>query len=334
MESSSPATLAPGELQDVFVSVVIVADGQFDIGHEIEAIVHRALVSFAYFELVIVDNNMSAAQRARARDWLETTTNTRIVRVARRSSLDVAVFAGLEAAIGDYVVTMSPGSDPLESLEEIVAELRRGTVDVVQGRSSQPLGDAFLERLGRSAFYSYNRRVLGIELSDRDTRLIGLTRRALNAVSSDGRRHRYLRHLIQHSGLTVGLYTYAPSGPRRSERKLGDGIRDAVEMVSSYSTTPLRFVSMLALTAAILNLLYVLYILIVAVVLGTAVEGWATTSLQLSFMFVMIGIVLAVQSEYMARILKESRREPDYLLIEEIESPRSTGEQARRNVAS
>lgn len=332
MENSLPATYAPGEPQDVFVSVVIVADGHFDVGLEIEAIVRRALECFAYFEVVIVDNNMSVAQRSQAREWLKTTTNARIVRVARRSSIDVAVFAGLEAAIGDYVVTMSPEADPLESLEEIVAELRRGDVDVVQGRSSTPLGDAPMERLGRWAFYSYNRRVLGIELSDRDTRLIGLTRRALNAVSSDGRRHRYLRHLIQHSGLTVGLYTYLPRGHRKSERKLGDGIREAVEMVSSYSTTPLRFVSMLALAAAVANLIYVLYVLIVAVVLGTAVEGWATTSLQLSFMFVMIGIVLAVQSEYMARILKESRREPDYLLIEELESPRSTGEETRRNV--
>lgn len=332
MQDTDRVELRQGGKRDVFVSVVTVIDSIAEVTDALDRVVDLVASNYEYFEVVVVDNGMSVTDRERASLWLSSTVNVRMLRVARPLGPDVAVLAGLESAIGDFVVTLSLGSDPVDAAKDILDMLVEGDVEVVQGRSSAPIGKSAVERLGRRIFYSYNRKALGVDLSDRDTRLIGFTRRALNAVSIDGRRHRYLRHLIKYSGLESVVYVYSPEMTGGTGRRLRDGTRDAVEMVSSYSTKPLRLVSVLALAAALVNLIYVLYILTVALVLGSAVEGWTTTSLQLSFMFVMIGIVMAVQSEYMARILTESRRDPDYVLIDERESPRPMADLVKRNV--
>jgi hypothetical protein len=46
------------------------------------------------------------------------------------------------------------------------------------------------------------------------------------------------------------------------------------------------------------------------------VEGWTTLSLQISFMFFLVFVILAVLAEYTGRTLQESQGEPMYHALE------------------
>ena len=112
------------------------------------------------------------------------------------------------------------------------------------------------------------------------------------------------------------------------------GYVEAIEMISSYSTHPLRVLTALATLAALFNLFYAVYVVAIQFFVANIVEGWTTTSLQLSLMFFVICGVLAVQSEYLGRILTETRREPTYVIMEELESETLIADLKRRNVSN
>jgi glycosyltransferase involved in cell wall biosynthesis len=316
--------------EDTFVTVVAVVDEHttavVDLTRDAQTLLNSR---YANYELVLVDNGLTSEQLIGLVDQLHVLPCIRIIRLSRRYSADTAIFAGLEAAIGDYVVVMTLGVDPVSAVPEVVT-LNAAGHDIVQGLSTQrPVGGA-LTRFGRSMFYRYNRSRLGIDIPVDATNLVGLTRRAVNSLTNVSRNHRYLRHLIRHIGFRVVDYRYAPDTAMLQRSGL---VREAVEMISSYSTHPLRMVTIAGVLAAGVNLLYAVYVVAVNIFSPSVERGWTTTSLQLSLMFIIISVILAVQSEYIGRILTESRREPSYFVTEELESDTLLSDLGRRNVS-
>lgn len=318
---------------DVFVSVVAVLDSSLKDGAAFVRDLHTHVSPrYTNYEIILVDNGFAPDRFAEVRELLDTLPCIRILRLSRHFAVDTAFFAGLEAAIGDYVVVMSPAFDPVEVVSEVVALNRAGN-DVVQGISTAPLGGGPVGKLGRNAFYSYNRRFLGVDIPKRSTYLTGLTRRAVNSLTNTARKQRYLRHLIRHVGYRMTDFPYTPELGAARRRTMKQGTLDAVEMISSYSTHPLRVVTILSVVAGFLNLVYAVYVVIVNLLRQDVAEGWTTTSLQLSLMFFLICIVLAVQAEYIGRVLTESRGEPSYFVMEELESETLIADLERRNVS-
>lgn len=319
---------------DIFVSVVTVLDAGFrGVDGFVHALDEAVRPSYANYELILVDNGIAAAELTNLRSALTQLPCIRVLRLSRRFTLDNAVFAGLDAAIGDFVVVLNPTNDPAATIPDVVQLLREGGVDIVQGLSTVPLRGSWFSGLTRRGFYWYNRRFLDIDIPNRATQLTGLTRRAVNTLTTSTRSHRYLRHLIRHVGYRISEFHYLPAeGPARKRTVKSDYI-EAVEMISSYSTHPLRVVTILGAVAAFFNLVYAVYVLLLSLLVGGVVEGWTTTSLQLSVMFFIIGIILAIQSEYIGRILTESRHEPGYVVMEELESETLLADLQRRNVS-
>lgn len=321
--------------EDIFVSVVAVLDASTrGVESFVRALDEEVGRRYANYEVLLVDNGVSVAELIELRSLLTQLPCIRVLRLSRRFSIDNAVFAGIEAAIGDYLVVLNPAHDPATAIAKVVRLLRESDVDIVQGLSTVPLGSTWLGGLTRRFFYWYNRRFLGVDIPTRATQLTGLTRRAVNSLTATTRSHRYLRHLIRHVGYQISDLHYLPlEGPSRKRSVRSDYV-EAVEMISSYSTHPLRVVTIMCAGAAFINLLYAVYVLGLSVLVGGVVEGWTTTSLQLSLMFFTIGIVLAVQSEYIGRILAETRHEPSYVIMEEVESETLIADLERRNVSN
>jgi hypothetical protein len=321
--------------EDIFVSVVAILDAT-TLGVEsfVRSLDEEVGRRYANYEVLLVENGISDIELIDLRSILTQLPCIRVLRLSRRFTMDNAVFAGLEAAIGDYLVVLNPTHDPASAIAKVVRLLRNNGVDIVQGLSTVPLGGTWLGGLTRRCFYWYNRKFLDVDIPSRATQLTGLTRRAVNTLTASTRSQRYLRHLVRHVGYQISDLHYLPvEGPSRKRTVRSDYV-EAVEMISSYSTHPLRVVTMLGAVAAFFNLLYAVYVLGISVLVGGVVEGWTTTSLQLSLMFFTIGIVLAIQSEYIGRILAETRNEPSYIIMEEIESETLIADLERRNVSN
>ncbi|TFD51772.1 glycosyltransferase [Cryobacterium sp. Hh7] len=320
---------------DIFVSVVAVVGCQTsDVADFVRELDEDIRVRYSNFEILVVDNGMGPDELVLLREVLAQVACVRVLRLSRKFSTDGAIFAGLEAAIGDFLVVVDLEHDPVDVVAQVVDILRLGGNDIVQGISGVAIGGSWSSSLGRRLFYWYNRRYLNVDIPSRATHLTGLTRRAVNSLTATARSHRYMRHLMRHVGYRIVDFEYLPRlGPTR-QRAVRSGAMEAIEMISSYSTHPLRVVTALGALAALFNLFYAVYVLAFTLFVGGVMEGWTTTSLQLSLMFFIISVVLAVQSEYVGRILTETRREPSYVIMEELESETLIADLHRRNVSA
>jgi hypothetical protein len=107
---------------------------------------------------------------------------------------------------------------------------------------------------------------------------------------------------------------------RHPGRDLLRQLRTASGILVSNSAAPLRFASLLGLLASLANIGYLFYILVVTLVKKKLAEGWLTTSISQTIMFLMLFLIMSILSEYIARILDETKEQPLYFVEYETQS--------------
>lgn len=322
----------PSARQDVYVSVVSVIDATTTNVETFIRQIHEILDShYTNYELVLAANGAPAESIDRIVELLADVPCVRVLRLSRTFSFDTAVFSALETVIGDFVVVLEAGIDPLDKVPDFVDTLLSG-VDIVQGVATGAQHGGPLQSRGRRAFYRYNARSLDIHIPEDATYFTAFTRRALTTLLSSSRQYRYLRHLMRHVGYSIVDLPYARPRRKSRSRHLRASVVEAIEMVTSYSVHPLRVTSIFGMIVAAINLAYAVYVVAVYLSVPDVERGWTTTSLQISIMFLFLSIAVAVISEYVGRLLAESRREPAYFVMEELVSDQMIPDGSRRNV--
>lgn len=319
-------------VSDVFVSAIVPADHfAADLSGYVKKLSAILADNYTNYETLVIDNGLTAEQVQELVKLLDTVACVRILRLSRRHIKDAAVFSGLEASIGDYVCVMNPVLDPPKVITDMIATNRSG-IDIVQGVSTIPIDGKVYSRLGRRLFYWYNRKFLDTDIPLNATYLVSFNRRAVNALTNTNRNHRYVRQMSRHIGFKLDTFEYKPIRHPLSDKNLRTGIVEALEIITSVSAHPIRFITWIGVLAAIANLIYASYVVIVNLTNAHIAEGWTTLSLQSSGMFFFLFIIMAVLAEYVGRILAESRQEPPYHIMEELTSTVAIADTTRRNV--
>ena len=319
---------------DVFVSVVAVLRSYGRILPAFVDEVYRTLDEhYTNFELVLVDNGSRDDTPKVVREVLKARKCVRYLRLSRRLKPETAVMAGLDAAIGDFVVTLHPDFDPPAEIPAMVEACRSGA-DVVLGVAPFPSTPGLAYRALRWAFYRVARGLLGIEPSRINSGYRCLTRAAVNALTRVRRRRRFFSLLASEIGLTTVTHDYgfiSRSGktPRVNLRR---SARTAASMAVNHSAAPLRLVSMLGLGGSAMSLAYSLYVVVVYLFKQDVMPGWTTLSLQVSGLFFLVFVMLTMIGEHLGRLMDEAVDRPLYHVREEQASAVMLSDLARRNV--
>lgn len=319
---------------DVFVSVVAPLEDDADVLPAFVQEVHGVLeASYANYELVLVDDGSTDGTPTAVGALLAAHRCVRYIRLSRRFGREVAIAAGLDTVIGDYTVVMLPASDPPALVPELVRRARGGK-GIVYGRREDRSDDPLWSRLGSAAYWAVASRLLGVEAPRDVTSFQALSRQAVNALTRIRDKYRSLRLLTTVAGYEAEAIPYRPVERRAKPRRRGlvASLSLAIELVVSQTTRPLRIASALGLVASALNLLYMVYVVTVYLVKRGVQAGWTTTSLQLSGMFFLLFVILAVLAEYVGRVLEETRDRPLYHVLEERNSNVMVADADRRNV--
>lgn len=317
---------------DTFISVVLICDEySADTTTTISDILTILKKLYANYEVVVVDNGLATGGLAEIKALLPVAPCIRVIRLAKKVGIDTAVFAGVEAAIGDQVCILY-NNDPVALIPEFIEKNR--SQDIVFGVATNLVRKTAFERLGTELFYWYNRRFLNINIPNGSTYFICINRGVAHAMTKNSRSIKHFRHLAKLVGFRSASIEYElpdGSGPytNSSPREL---ISKAVDVVPNYSSHPLRALSLMGIVAGLLNIAYAAYVVVVRLTQNDIESGWATLSLQNSIMFCMMFVLLAVIAEYVGKILVESRGMPPYHIMQELSSTISIADQTRRNV--
>ena len=321
---------------DYFVSVVAPLDNDADIIAAFLGELSEVLTrNYTHYEIVLVDDGSTDDTAARVSDILGRFDCIRMIQLSRRFGTEVAILAGLESVIGDFVIVMLPDMDPPELVPSIVEQSRKGAGIVCGVRRSRE-GESRLMRLGVSMFYWYCNYVLKMKIPRNSTYFRVVSRQVVNAIIRIKDRLRYLRLYSAYVGFRSETFVYDPisrSGDVK-RRSLWQSARLAIGVVIANSTHPLRAVSILGILISGVNALYAGYVLVTRLFVEDVPPGWAGQSLQSAIMFFFLFLTLTVLCEYVGRILGESRDRPLYYVLEERKSSVILDEEARKNIVS
>src|SRR5689334_3551150 len=112
------------KISDIFVSVVLVTDEHtIDLKGRVTKLSKLLRARYANYEIVVIDNGLETAELGALRKLLPTVACIRVIRLSRRNhDTDTAIFAGVEASIGDYVCTLY-NDDPIELIPDFMHAL-------------------------------------------------------------------------------------------------------------------------------------------------------------------------------------------------------------------
>jgi dolichol-phosphate mannosyltransferase len=283
-------------------------------------------------EVILIDDGRAEGDVVRMVEVMRRYPHVRMIRLSRSYGASIAILAGLDTAIGERVIILDADSDPLSMLTDLARNDWQRS-DVLVGRAENPVQESRLFRLCRSSFFLLCR-MLKLDVPPTASTYYCLSRRAVNAVTRVKQRQRHLSMLSRTVGFPRREFTYRKEyASKPKPRGLAAAVELGIHLLLHQSRSPLRLVSGLGLVASGLNLLYVVYIFVINLVKRQVVEGWTTLSLQTSFMFLFVFLILTILSECVSRILQESGSQPLYHVLEECGSTEVMAPKLRNVVA-
>jgi dolichol-phosphate mannosyltransferase len=304
------------------ISVVVPLDQDSALLENFVGELDRLLTDhYRFFEIVLVDDGSTDGTPGVVQPLLKAIQRIRYLRLSRSFGRDVALSAGIESAIGDYVVTIDPRMDPVEVIPSMIGACRKNG-GIVHGLAGNAASRSWLREGVGGLFRRYCRKRLGVDLKRGVSDLRVMSRQAVNALLQVREQSRYLRVLTLTLGYQHEFFPYEvrprPGYPR--SESWGREISTAIDLLAANTRHPLRMVTAIGLLGAIVNLLYVAYVVVIYLTKPSVAAGWTTLSLQLSGMFFCLCLILAVLSEYVGTILGEVRSRPLYFIAQESNS--------------
>jgi dolichol-phosphate mannosyltransferase len=289
---------------------------------ELHRRVTAAVAPLGPYEIVIVDDGSADGTWERLRALAATDSNLRLVRLSRNFGHQIALTAGLDAARGDAVVCIDGDlQDPPEVIPELVARWQEG-YDVVYAVRERREGETRFKLATASLFYKWINRMSPVDIPAQagDFRL--LSRRALDALREMPERARFLRGMTSWIGFRqIGVpYTREARFAGSTKYPLRRMLRFASDAVTSFSTTPIRFVTALGFVSVLVCLVALAWTLYLRLFTERTIQGWTSVVVVVLFLGGVQLLSLGIIGQYVGRIFDEVKGRPLYIVDERIES--------------
>ncbi|MCA8923659.1 MAG: glycosyltransferase [Planctomycetes bacterium] len=277
------------------------------------------------YEVLIVDDGSTDSSLELVRAEQRTRPQLRSLPFVRNFGQHAAVMAGFEGARGEWIVTLDADlQNPPEEVAKLVEAFRAGhdLVNTVrQGRD-----DPLFRKLASRAVNSLARRCSGIQLNDFGCMLRGYHRDLIVPMT---RRREFgtfipaLAMLYARNPVEIPV-AHAPRTEGDSKYSLLKLFRLQLDLVTSFSLSPLRALFGFGVATALLGIGFGLVLFALRLIYGPewAVDGVFTL---FAVLFVFVGaqfFAFGLLGEYIGRIYQEVRERPPFLLAEPaVEAP-------------
>jgi len=301
---------------ETFVSVVLIIDN-------IETTTFEVYLKEVYFflnkryndyEIVIIDQNSKSITSAKQNELLENIPSIRWIKLAFPVELDMTLNAGIENAIGDFVLLLRPTIDPVEIISAMVEESSQ-EYDVIVGvaEQRQSLGYKIFRNLSNKVLHS-----IDYHIPRNTTPVRCLSRRAVNTILSTGLLSHQFFIKVANTGLPTKNYEYKLLNKNQlKKRTLLSGFEKILKLMVFNSTKPLRWISILGILGSFSAFVFAIYSIVINFIKDDVIEGWTSMVFFSSFLFMMLFLILSFIGEYIARLLNENSNQSSYYISSE-----------------
>ena len=216
----------------------------------------------------------------------------------------------------DMAISMDADlQDDIGAVDEMVDKYLDGC-DIVYGVRSSRETDTFFKRFTAESFYRLmNLLGANVVFNHADYRL--LSRRALEGLSEFKEVNLFLRGIVPMIGYRSDTVEY-----ERGERFAGESkyplkkmVSFAMEGITSLSTKPIRYITLLGFLIFLVSIAMLIYS-VVRWAMGDTIIGWASMICSVWAIGGLILLSLGVIGEYIGKIYLETKGRPRFLIRE------------------
>jgi len=283
--------------------------------HDAAAAVIASMPDYDW-EFMFVDDGSRDGSFDVLRELRAADPRVRALRFPRNFGSHVAIAAGIDYCRGDAAIVMAADlQDPPALIADFV-DRWRGGYDVVWGARTGR-DESALRAYGMSLFYRLVRRFAIPTYPEGGTGSFCLiSRPVIDAFRQCQERNRLTFGLVAWSGFRETSVPY--HRPRRligsSSWTLRRMVKAALDTFISFSSLPIRTISLLGLLVSALSFVFGAYVFVNQIFFGTRVMGWTSVMLAVLMLGGVQLLMIGVLGEYLQRILDEARARPLYLI--------------------
>lgn len=267
------------------------------------------------YEIILIDD------RSPDNSWLiieeEARNDSRIrgIRLARNFGQHRAITAGLDVALGDWVVVMDCDlQDAPEHIPLLYAKAQEGN-EIVAVEFEERLESTIRQKISRT-FWIILSWLAGIEFNHKVGNYRIMSQHVVNNFRSYREQLRLLGGITSIMGFTTTYLTV-----KRDKRFSGETsynfrklFRAATDIVMAYSDRPLKIATIIGLLIAGISLAIGIAVLWLWAIGRVEVSGWASVMVSLYFIGGLIIANLGVVGYYLGKTYDETKRRPLYIV--------------------
>ncbi len=267
------------------------------------------------YEIIFVNDGSRDASMPIILSIAEENSSVKFIDLSRNFGHQIAITAGIEHAVGDYIVIMDgDGQDPPELIPTLYEKAKEG-FEVVYAKRKSRQGETWLKKFTAKLFYRLLSKMTKVEipLDTGDFRLIH--RKIQRVLKHMPEQDKYLRGQIAWIGFNSTFVEYDREERMGGETKFSYSkmLKFAMDGVVSFSSWPLKLATILGFSVSLVAFGMILYS-VYQKFFGYTIQGW--TSLQISILFLggvqLIG--MGMLGEYISRMSENVKNRPTYVV--------------------
>lgn len=267
------------------------------------------------YELIMVNNGSTDNTLEVMLKLQEKDSKIKIIDLRNNFGYQGSITAGLYHATNDMIVTIDADlQDDPSKIEEMIDGYYDG-YDLVLGVRKDRKTDSFFKRFTADAFYKLSN-VLGLKTVPHHGEFRLMSRELLEDFKKYEEKNRYIRGIILSLESKYAIVEYS-----RRERKAGVTkfkplrlIELALEGITSFSTAPMRIITIIGFILFTLSLFSMLFILYQKFFGSIHVEGWAFLALAISLFGGLNSLFIGIIGEYLGKNYIESKNRPLFIV--------------------
>ena len=279
------------------------------------------------WDILFIDDGSRDQTLERIRAMAQQDSRIGYVALSRNFGKENAMLAGFDAAGGDCAIILDADlQDPPELIPQMLHCWEEGYDDVYARRRSRGK-ESWLRKKLSLLYYRMLQKASRVDILENvgDFRL--LDRKCIDALCRLRESERYTKGMFCWIGFDKKEILFD-----RDDRSAGNSSFNfrklfalAIEGLTSFTTAPLRLSTIFGIVISMVSFIMMLVYLIKAILWGDPVQGFPTLITVVLFLGGVQLLSLGILGEYLARIFKETKNRPVYLVKEEKKANVETG---------
>lgn len=242
--------------------------------------------------------------------------NVKYISFSRNFGKEAAMYAGLEHTSADLVFVMDADlQHPPAMFPQMLAQIEEGHDCCALYREEKERKDGFIRRGFSKLFFKMQNKMSSVKMPYGAVDYRVMTRQMVDSILSMSEVQRFSKGIFCWVGFDTKWLPY-----ENVERTIGTSswsfwglFRYAIDGITAFSVSPLKFIFVMGVILFILSGLGMLYIAIKAIVTGEIGSGYATTICVMLLIGGIIELSIGIIGEYLGRVYIETKKRPIYI---------------------